>query len=235
MTSTTQTSEEAETAVRSKRLVEIETELAGHSHRRVPRELRRRHLLELATQLFSEKGYAAASMDELAAHAGVSKPVVYDQFGSKEGVLVAVIDDLGEDLSRTVIEVSAGRTDPEELLREGSLAFYRFVGERASTWAMAFGAVRALDTSSLAAAEKVAEIRARQDGLVAGVLLASAKALGTEVAPLELSAVTRGLNGVYEGMVEWWQDHPDVSAEQLTEWTVALVLPGLTAMAEGRA
>ncbi len=215
------------------RLAAIEEELARHSHRRVPRDLRRRHLIELATQLFSERGFAAASMDELAARAGVSKPVVYDQFGSKEGVLVAVIDDLGEELSRTVIEVSAGKTDPGDLLREGSLAFYRFVGERAATWAMAFGAVRSLDNSSAIAAEKVAEIRSRQDGLVGAVLLASARALGTEVAPLELGAITRGLNGVYEGMVEWWQDHPDVTAEQLAEWTVALVLPGLTAMAEG--
>ncbi len=48
--------------------------------------------------------------------------------------------------------------------------------------------------------------------------------------PLEVSAITRGLNGVYEGLVEWWDDHPDVPPEQLTEWVIALVLPGLRAM-----
>jgi len=216
------------------RLASIEAELAGYSRRRVPRELRRRHLLELATELFTERGFEAASMDELARRAAVSKPVIYDQFGSKDGLLVAVIDALGIELNEAVLAAVAGRTDPADLLEAGSLAFFRFVGERRTTWSLAFGAVRSLDCSSRPAAEKIAEIRARQDGLVAAVILASARAMETEPDPLELSAVTRGLNGVFEGMVEWWEAHPDVAAEQLADWTVALVLPGLTAMAGGR-
>ncbi len=213
------------------RLASIEAELAGHSRRRVPRELRRRHLLELATELFSERSFEAASMDELSRRAAVSKPVIYGQFGSKDGLLAAVIDALGIELNEALVGAVAGRTEPADLLEAGSLAFFRFVGERRTTWAMAFGAVRSLDGSSRAAAEKIAEIRTRQDGLVAAVILASARAMGTEPDPLELSAITRGLNGVYEGLVEWWEEHPEVEAERLADWVVALVLPGLTAMA----
>lgn len=226
VTSATQT-------VHRARLAAIEEELGSHPHRRVPRELRRRHLLELATELFSERGFEAASMDELATRAAVSKPVIYDQFGSKDGLLAAVIDALGIELNEAVVAAVAGRTDPADLLEAGSLAFFRFVSERRATWTMAFGAARSLDDSSRPAAERIAEIRARQDGLVAAVILASAREMGTEPDPLELSAITRGLNGVYEGLVEWWEGHPDVEAERLAGWTVALVLPGLTAMAEG--
>ena len=225
MTSLTQTSPEDRRAA-------IDGELARHSHGRVPSELRRRQLLELATQLFTERGYAAASMDELATRAGVSKPVIYSQFSSKEGLLVATIDALGIELNEVVAAAVTAETDPEELLRAGSLAFFRFVGERHATWSMVFGATRSLDDRSLPGEEKIAEIRTRQDALVSAVILASARRLGGEPDPLEVGALTRGLNGVYEGMVEWWESHPEVAPEQLTDWVMGLVLPGLTAMAE---
>ena len=215
------------------RLTALESEIAAHPHRRVPRDLRRRHLLAIAAQLFSERGFEAASMDELALRAGVSKPVVYDQFGSKEGVIVAVIDEMGIELSEAVRDAVAGRTDPEDLLQAGSLAFFRFAAEHRAIFSTAFGAVRTLDVARAPIAEKVAEIRARQDALVAAAISAATAALGVEQHdPLEISAITRGLNGVYEGLVDWWDEHPDVPPEQLTEWVIALVLPGLQAMSE---
>jgi AcrR family transcriptional regulator len=220
-------------SVHNERLAEIESELRSHAHRRVPRELRRRHLLELATQLFTERGFDAASMDELAERAGVSKPVIYDQFGSKDGLLAEVVDALGIELNHAVILAVQGKTEPRELLESGSLAFYRFVGQRRGTWAMIFGAFRGVGTSPHTAQDKLAEIRARQDTLVGNVILAAARAQGTDPDPLEVSAITRGLNGVYEGLVEWWEQHPEIEPEQLAQWTVALVLPGLNELARG--
>ena len=214
------------------RLAALDREIAAHPHRRVPRALRRRHLLEIAGELFSERGFEAASMDELAQRAGVSKPVIYDQFGSKEGLIVAVIDEMGIELNRAVLEAVTGRTDPEDLLRAGSLAFFRFAADRRAAFSMAFGVLASLAGGSTQVIQKVAEIRARQDALVAGAIAATATAQGAEHDPLEISAITRGLNGVYEGLVAWWDEHPDVPPEQLTEWVVDLVLPGLRAMSE---
>ena len=97
---------------------------------------------------------------------------------------------------------------------------------------MIFGATRTF-AESPSATEKLAEIRARQDGLVSAVLLASANEHDADPDPVELGAITRALNGAYEGIVEWWETHPDVEPEQLTEWLLALVLPGLRAMADG--
>ena len=228
MTSPTLTSAEQRRAA-------LEGELARHSHGRVPGELRRRQLLELATQLFTERGYAAASMDELAARAGVSKPVIYSQFGSKEGLLVAAIEALGIELNEAVAAAISAEREPEQLLRAGSLAFFRIVGERHATWSMVFGATRSLDDRSRPGEEKIAEIRTRQDALVSAVILASARRLGGEPDPLEVGALTRGLNGVYEGMVEWWETHSAIEPERLTEWVVGLVLPGLIAMADREA
>ncbi len=61
-------------------------------HGRVPRDVRRRQLVELAEELFAERGYAGASMEELCRRAGVTKPVVYDLFGSLADLLEALLE-----------------------------------------------------------------------------------------------------------------------------------------------
>jgi AcrR family transcriptional regulator len=62
----------------------------------------RRRLLEAAIQIFDRKGYAASSVREIAEAAGVTKPVVYYHFGSKEGLLVAILDEAVRDFNRTI-------------------------------------------------------------------------------------------------------------------------------------
>ena len=58
----------------------------------------RERLLETATELFAEKGYAATSVREIVERAGVSKPVLYYYFKSKEGLFYAILDWAAADL-----------------------------------------------------------------------------------------------------------------------------------------
>jgi len=53
---------------------------------------RREQLLEVGRSLFAEKGFEATSVEEIAATAGVSKPVVYEHFGGKEGLYAVIVD-----------------------------------------------------------------------------------------------------------------------------------------------
>lgn len=53
---------------------------------------RRRQLIDVARSLFAERGYEATSIEEIAQRAGVSKPVVYEHFGGKEGLYAVVVD-----------------------------------------------------------------------------------------------------------------------------------------------
>ena len=69
-------------------------------HGRVPRAVRQRQLVELGEELFAERGFAKASMDELARRAGVTKPVIYELFGSKEGLFNACLEGLALRLAR---------------------------------------------------------------------------------------------------------------------------------------
>lgn len=81
---------------------------------------RRQQLLDIARSVFAEKGFDAASIEEIANRAGVSKPVVYEHFGGKEGIYAVVVDRemrhlldrivsaLSEDHPRTLLEQAAG-------------------------------------------------------------------------------------------------------------------------------
>src|SRR5699024_5118246 len=59
---------------------------------RMPRAQRRAQLLELATRMFTEHGFQATSMDHIATAAGVTKPVLYQHFESKETLYIEVLD-----------------------------------------------------------------------------------------------------------------------------------------------
>lgn len=63
---------------------------------------KRRAILEAATDLFLERGYLGASMDEIASAAGVSKQTVYKQFSSKEALFVEVVSSMTEEASARV-------------------------------------------------------------------------------------------------------------------------------------
>ena len=93
-------------------------------------ERRRPLVLDAAYRLFLEHGYERASMDAIAAAAGVSKPVVYDCFRSKDELFNAMLDREEERiLSETAaaLRTSGGAEDPEGTLIRGYTAFLRAV------------------------------------------------------------------------------------------------------------
>ena len=190
--------------------------MEGYAHGRVPRALRERQLLELAEALFAERGYAGASMDELASRAGVTKPVVYELFGSKEGLFGACVDRSIEQLAADIAEAVRAETDPEARLRAGGLAFLRFAAGNRVAWdLMAMGG---------RFADQAQRVRASQAELI-HVLMAEMARPGVD--ERELEAAAHAVNAAYEGVAHWMWANPGVPIEQLANWVVELLLPGL--------
>ena len=214
-------------AVSTAELQAIEAEVGRHAHGRVPRDLRRRQVLAVAEQLFVQRGYAATSMDDVAAGAGVTKPIVYGLVGSKEQVFEACMAKAADELSaRVATAVLAAGDDDAARLRAGALAWFEFIGERRGLW----DALLASDDAPASAA--IGAIRARQDGFVAAQLAAGAAASGGEPDPELLAAVATAMNGAFEALGRWWSGHPDRTAPELADLYTALVLPGLAGLLE---
>ncbi|HEV2088828.1 MAG TPA: TetR/AcrR family transcriptional regulator [Cryptosporangiaceae bacterium] len=87
---------------------------------------RREQLLAISRRLFAERGFEATSIEEIAARAGVSKPVVYEHFGGKEGLYAVVVD---REMRRLLDNVTNALTGghPRELLEQAALALLSYV------------------------------------------------------------------------------------------------------------
>jgi AcrR family transcriptional regulator len=185
-------------------------------HGRVPRELRERQLLELAEEQFAERGYAGATMDELARRAGVTKPVVYELFGSKDGVFEACVDRSIAGLAESVAAAVRSETEPEARLRAGGIAFLEFAASNRVAW----------DLMSMGGrfAEQARAVRSSQAELIRDLM---AEMAAEDTDPRELEVAAHAVNAAYEGVAHWMWEHPDIPIEQLADWFVQLLLPGL--------
>jgi len=196
-------------------------------HGRVPRELRRQQLVELGEQLFAERGFTKTSMDELARRAGVTKPIIYELFGSKDGLFEACLEGLALRLAASIADAArgadeAGRgdgpptsADPEARLRAGGLAFLRFAADNRVAYELLYEG-RFSDAA--------VRVRKRQAALILELMKEIAP---RDVDPRELEVAAHAVNSAYEGVAQWMWDHPEMDVEQLADWTVELLLPGL--------
>jgi AcrR family transcriptional regulator len=101
----------------------------GRARVRMSGRQRREQLLDVGRSLFAEKGFEATSIEEIASRAGVSKPLVYEHFGGKEGLYAVVVDrEMGTLLDRLTAAMSAGH--PRQLVERAALALLTYIEEQ---------------------------------------------------------------------------------------------------------
>ena len=88
---------------------------------------RREQLLEVGRKLFADKGFEGTSVEEIAAKAGVSKPVVYEHFGGKEGLYAVVVDREIRTLLDGINVALRAETTSRGLLEAAALALLDYI------------------------------------------------------------------------------------------------------------
>src|SRR6202451_619073 len=91
---------------------------------------RREQLLNIGRRLFAERGFEGTSIEEIAAQAGVSKPVVYEHFGGKEGLYAVVVDREVERLTTTTAMLFEG-THTRAKFETAAVSLLRYIDENA--------------------------------------------------------------------------------------------------------
>jgi AcrR family transcriptional regulator len=92
--------------------------------RRLTASARRAQLIEVGRALFAERGYEATSVEEIAERAKVSKPIVYEHFGGKEGLYAVIVDREMEHVVALISEAICSGS-PRERLDGAAVAFLR--------------------------------------------------------------------------------------------------------------
>jgi AcrR family transcriptional regulator len=90
---------------------------------------RREQLVTVARSVFAEKGFQPASVEEIAARAEVSKPVVYEHFGGKEGIYAVVVDREVGDLSNRLTAALNTQGHPRQIVERTALALLDYIEE----------------------------------------------------------------------------------------------------------
>jgi AcrR family transcriptional regulator len=192
---------------------------------RLSRDERRTRILEAAAEVFAERGYDAASLDEIAEGAGISKPVIYDHFESKRELHITLIDSQSELLLSSIASrVAAGET-PEDRLREGFDAFFEFVETHPFAWRMFFR-----DPSS---DPEIAEGHQQSHERTAAGIAALIAAESIIERAWAVEALAELMMKALAGLAAWWYEHPEITRADLVALTMDSLWVGLERVQKG--
>jgi AcrR family transcriptional regulator len=201
--------------------------------RKVPRAERERQMLDVADAVFAARGYHAASMDEIAAGVGVTKPMLYSYFGSKEGLYLASVERSGDQLLARFRDAGALDAPGRARLAAGIQAFFAFVDERREGWAVLY---REAAAQGGPFAARVAELRSRIASIVARLLAEAAEEGEVDAARLDdPEAFAHAIVGAGESLANWWLGRPEVPREEMAERLLAFAWSGIAEPAAPRA
>jgi len=198
--------------------------------RGMPRERREQLILEVAGAVFAREGYHPASMDEIAEAAGVSKPMLYTYFGSKEGLYLAYIERSGGELLERLVAAAPPDDQSTAGLRARITEFLAFVEEHADGWRVLFREL----ASTRQFADRVAALRAR---IVDAIRRMIETGPGTRdiYAGAAADAIAHAIVGAGESLANWWLDHPEIPRETVAGWYLQVVRAVLAGTAHGTA
>jgi AcrR family transcriptional regulator len=100
---------------------------------------RRTQLLGVAARILSDPNTTNASMDEIAAAAGVTKPVLYRHFPSKRDLVRTVLSEGIGRLNQTLLDAATTATTPRQHVEAGFLAFFKFIEAEPGAYQLLFG------------------------------------------------------------------------------------------------
>jgi AcrR family transcriptional regulator len=178
--------------------------------KRLPRAVRERQMLDAAVRVFSRRGFHAASMDEIAEDAAISKPMVYAYLGTKEELFIACLHREGTRMMEAIAGAVAPDLPADEQLWRGLRAFFGFVGAHRDGWAVLYRQARGEHRF----AGELAGMRARMIDVVAGMLGRAMHAQRRAVRETDLQVMAYALVGASESLADWLADHPEVDPEK---------------------
>lgn len=193
---------------------------------RFPREERMEQTLKVAHDLFAKYGYAEATMDEIAATVGVTKPLLYAYFGNKERLYIACMERAGDALTTEIADAVAATDSPGEALGAGVRAFFGFLDSDRAAWAVLFDETLPRRGEI---ARRVDEYRGRIAELVSGSMVEQLPQDRRDAARAEVEALSTAILGAAEALAHWWLRTEAMSAAEAAELLISTVEPGLRA------
>ena len=190
-------------------------------------------MIDAGTRLFAEREYRAVSMEEIAAAADVSKPMVYSYFGSKQGLFMACIDHWTEQLLDELDAATPPELPPDVRMWRGLLAVFSFIEARPDAWALLYPHGPQAGGQLAAGAERTREAIT---GLLTQLLRDAAVAGGVDpkVAGEATEPIAHALGAAVQAVAAWWLRGSDEPKERQALRLMNFVWVGLEDLMQGR-
>ncbi|MFE9443316.1 TetR/AcrR family transcriptional regulator [Streptomyces sp. NPDC006602] len=200
--------------------------------KRMPRAVREQQMLDAAVRTFGQRGYMAASMDEIAELAGVSKPLVYLYLNSKEDLFTACIRREAKALTEAVRAGVDPGLPADRQLWDGLGAFFTHTAQHPDAWSVLHLQARTHGESF------AAEVAAMREGIVAFVtqliVVAAREAhRDPDLPEREVAGLAEALFGAAESLAAWANATPGVSAGQAAATLMNFAWAGLGNLMNG--
>jgi AcrR family transcriptional regulator len=201
--------------------------------KRVPRAVREQQMLDAAVRTFGRRGYMAASMDEIAELAGVSKPLVYLYLNSKEDLFSACIQREARALTDAVRSAIRPALPADRQLWDGLRAFFAHTAEHPDGWSVLH--LQARTHGDLFAAE-VEAMRAETVAFVTHLIAVTAREAhrDPDLPEREVAGLAEALVGAAESLATWANTTPGVTARQAAATLMNFAWSGLGNLMAGR-
>ena len=182
-------------------------------------------MLAVAGEVFAERGFHTASMDDIAERADISKPMLYAYFGSKDGLYSAYIDRVGGELLAAMGAAVDPALSAGEQVLASMTAFLRFVDEHRPGWSVLQRELASGGGGAVAA--DVARVRAT-------IVKRMAALLASELDDVLADALAHGFVGAGESLAMWWLDHPEATLDEMAARIMEVGWIGVGGVLEGR-
>jgi AcrR family transcriptional regulator len=157
---------------------------------RLPAGERREQIIDVAIPVFARRGFHGASMNDVADAAGVTKPVLYQHFASKQDLYLALIDDVGKRMITAITKGTAGATDGKSQTELGFQAYFRWVSDDRDAFLLLFSTQASRDETATRAIRRITSDAAS----------AIAPLIAVEIDHEKQRTLAHGLVGLAEGV-----------------------------------
>jgi AcrR family transcriptional regulator len=184
---------------------------------------RREQLLDVGKALFAERGFDGTSVEELAMRAGVSKPVVYEHFGGKEGLYAVVVDREVQSLLTSFTAALTG-DDPRVLLEQATLALLTYVEDSSDGFRILIRESPMPTAEGGGFATIISDVAQRVEHILDREF--AARGFRTTLAAL----YSQALVGSVALVGQWWLDARDLDRDEVAAHLVNLAWNGLSTL-----
>ncbi|GHD93981.1 TetR family transcriptional regulator [Streptomyces naganishii JCM 4654] len=190
-------------------------------------------MLDAAVRIFGRRGYMAASMDEIAELAGVSKPLVYLYLNSKEDLFSACIRREAAALTEAVRAGVRPELPADRQLWEGLRAFFTHTAQHPDGWSVLHTQAR---THGEPFAAEVGELRREFVAFVTQLIAVTAREAhrDPDLPEREVSGLAEALVGAAESLAAWANATPGVTARQAAATLMNFAWAGLDNLMTGK-